>query len=317
MRTFSSPEPLFRFVIFLFLAGSTSTTQAQIFEWVRSFGDVDRTRAYDVLVDPEANVITIGTFKDQVDFDPGPDKFMLKAKGSGDVFINKLDSSGNFIWAKQLATVDYMGIGHMALDDAGNIYLTGVFRDVLDVDPGPDKLKFIPRASFDTYIIKLNAAGELMWARQFGSSLDKPYSSASGERIVVADNQNIYVTGSFIGTVDFDPGPDSFNITVPVANSYTAAVFVQKLDSAGNFIWAKSLGGTSPQRTMVYTLATDEASNVYIGGGFEGTQDFDPGPDTCSFSSVNEQDVFITKLDSLGNFVWAKQFGSRHLTIIQ
>ncbi len=317
MRTFSSPDSLFRFVILLCLFGSASITQAQIFEWVKSFGAVDRTIAYDLLVDPEANVITIGTFSDKVDFDPGPNDFTMVAKGSRAVFISKLDSSGNFIWAKQLATRDYLGIGHMALDDAGNIYLTGGFNDKLDVDPGPDKLIFVPDGALNNYIIKLNPAGELLWARQFGSSSGDPYSSATSGGITVTDNQNIYITGSFIGTIDFDPGSETYNLTVPMANSFTEAVFVQKLDASGNFVWAKSLGGTSPQRTLVHTLATDEASNVYIGGGFYGTQDFDPGPDTCSFSSINEQDVFITKLDSLGNFVWAKQFASRHLSVIE
>lgn len=77
--------------------------------------------------------------------------------------------------------------------------------------------------------------GDFVWAKAMGGTSDD-----SGEGIAVDDAGNVYTTGSFYGTVDFDPGPGSFNLT----STGFSDIFVSKLDSAGNFVWAKRMGGT-------------------------------------------------------------------------
>ncbi|MBL4753319.1 MAG: SBBP repeat-containing protein, partial [Flavobacteriales bacterium] len=115
----------------------------------------------------------------------------------------------------------------------------------------------------------------------------------------------MYITGFYDGTVDFDPGPSTFTMTT---NGSSGDVFIQKLDANGNFIWAKSMGGTSAKLSR--SITTDASGNVYITGYFESSVvDFDPGPGTFNLSSNGLKDVFIQKLDALGNFVWAKSMG--------
>ena len=138
------------------------------------------------------------------------------------------------------------------------------------------------------------------WAKAFGSSnFDK------GNSITVDASGNIYNTGLFSGTVDFDPGAGIFNLTSAVGGT---DVFIQKLDPSGNFIWAKAFGGTSTDQGNSITV--DVFGNIYTTGFFSDTVDFDPGAGTFNLTSAGNHDVFIQKLDASGSFLWAKAFGS-------
>lgn len=74
-----------------------------------------------------------------------------------------------------------------------------------------------------------------------------------------------------------------------------------------NLVWAKSIGGTL--NDIGRSIAIDVAGNVYTTGVFQGTEDFDPGPGVVNLTSVGGSDIFISKLDASGNFVWAKNIG--------
>ena len=110
-------------------------------------------------------------------------------------------------------------------------------------------------------------------------------------------NSNVLITGTFSLTVDFDPGPGTFNMT----STSTRNAYVLKLDNNGNFIFSKQFTGNS----FGQSIAVDQSNNIYIAGGFSGPSDFDPGPGT---SIVNGGNIFITTLDPLGNFIWVATF---------
>ena len=74
-----------------------------------------------------------------------------------------------------------------------------------------------------------------------------------------------------------------------------------------NFQWAKKMGGTS--NDYGNSIALDSGGNVYSTGYFQGTVDFNPGAGTFNLTSAGSNDIFISKLDASGNFVWAKQLG--------
>jgi hypothetical protein len=141
-------------------------------------------------------------------------------------------------------------------------------------------------------------AQTLTWAKQLGGTADE-----FGYSITVDASGNVYTTGAFQGTVDFNPGAATFNLTA--FGGYD--IFVSKLDAAGNFVWAKQLGGTSDE--LGHSIAVDASGNVYTTGEFQGTVDFDPGAASFNFTSAGLDDIFISKLDAAGNFVWAVRFG--------
>ncbi len=270
------------------------------FLWARSFGSYKWDKPVSVTADNLGNVYTTGVFCDTVDFDPGIGVYNLISQPlGGAIFINKLDISGNFVWAGQVANYKDWPYS-ITLDDFNNVYVTGAFRSPADFDPGPGVfILTAPQAMYDVFILKLNTAGNFVYAKQFtGQDADIGYS------ISVDAVGNVYTTGSFLGAVDFDPGQ---GIVYPLWQG-SSDIFISKLDTAGNYVWVRSLGAGLGDGGL--SIAVDKLGSVYTCGLFQGNVDFDPGPGTYFLNAVNVQngDVFINKLDANGNFVWAYDF---------
>ncbi len=121
--------------------------------------------------------------------------------------------------------------------------------------------------------------------------------------MAVDSSGNVYTAGMFYGTVDFDPGSGTENRT----SAGGAAAYLLKLDSSGDYAWVAVFGNS--QTDTAQGVAVDSSGNVYVTGYFEGTVDFDPGSGTDNHTSTGSKDVFVLKLDSSGDLVWAKSFG--------
>lgn len=275
-------------------------SNAQNYQWAKRIGGSSSDNANSITVDNSGNVYTTGSFRGTVDFDPGIATSNLTSTGfREDIFISKLDSAGNFQWAKSIGG-SFFDIGYsIAVDSYGNTYTTGYFEGTVDFDPGIGISNLTSAGNRDIFILKLDAAGNFIWAKKIGGT-----DSESSRSILVDSFGNVYTTGSFRGTADFDPGIGTSNLVSTPGNSDN---FISKLDSAGNFIWAKSMGGSS--NNYGYSIAIDGSGNVYTTGIFYGTVDFDPGAGTTNLTSAGIDDIFISKLDNAGNFIWAKTIG--------
>jgi FG-GAP-like repeat/Beta-propeller repeat len=255
-------------------------------------------------VDSLGNRYTVGTFNGTVDFDPSlTGTTNLVSVGYDDIFISKLDASGNFLWAKSMGGTSYDGVTGIAIDRNGNVYTSGYFSDTVDFDPSLTGVtNLVSAGQRDIFISKLDASGNFVWAKSMGG---KSFDEARG--ITIDRNDNVYTTGTFNGTVDFDPSLTG--VTNLVSTGY-ADIFISKLDSSGNFVWAKSIGGASSD--SVSGIAIDGSGNVYTTGTFQGTADFDPRlTGTSNLVSAGNLDIFVSKLDNSGNFVWAKSMGGK------
>lgn len=268
------------------------------FVWAKRIGSTSSDYGYGIALDASGNVYTTGTFLGTADFDPGIGTFNLSSAGSNDVFISKLDAAGNFVWAKNVggAGIDY---GYsIAVDASSNVYTTGYFNSTGDFDPNPGLFNLTSAGLADIFISKLDASGNFVWAKSIGDVGDD-----IGYSIAIDASANVLTTGSFSVTVDFDPGIGVFNI----ASAGMSDVFVSKLSTSGNFIWAKGMGGAGLDYGNAIT--TDASSNVYSNGSFESIGDFDPGAGTFNLTSAGLADVFVSKLDGIGNFTWARAIG--------
>ena len=268
------------------------------FLWAKSLGGTSEDYGSSIAVDGSGNVYTTGFFSLTVDFDPGAGTSNLTSAGGQDIFISKLDAAGNFLWAKSIGGTSHEFSYSIAVDGTGNVYTTGYFLETADFDPGAGTSNLVSAGSYDIFISKLDAAGNFVWAKSMGGT-----AFDYGNSIAVDSSGNVYTTGYFSLTVDFDPGAGTSNLT----NAGLEDIFISKLDAAGNYLWAKRIGGIS--RDYGESIAVDGFGNVYTTGNFQGTVDFDPGAGMVNLTSTGNEDIFISKMDAAGNFLWAKRIG--------
>lgn len=245
-------------------------------------------------VDASGNVYSCGGFSGAIDFDPGPATNVLTGNGNGqDVFMMKQDASGNLLWIKSLtSSLSYTSIDGIAVDNNMNVYVTGTFDENVDFDPGPGTLYMTPTGFGSSYILKLNSNGQLVWVK----FLDGINGSAYAKAITLDNNNNVYVSGSFDGQLDFDPGSG-----VQLSTASSSDGFILKLDASGNYIWNQDFTSTS------YCNPISVAANnngVYLTGYYLDQTDFDPGTGTQMGTSNNSSfDAFIVRLDPQGNYI--------------
>ncbi len=274
------------------------------FLWAKQMGAAGWDAGSDIAVDASGSVYTTGYFYYTVDFDPGAGAFNLTSAGGFDIFVLKLDSDGNFVWAKAMGGTGWEKGQGIVVDTAGHVYTTGWFRGTTDFDPGAGAFNLTSESlysSADVFVQKLSPSPPgvvFESAERIGGT-----GNDQGHDAAVDTSGNVYTTGFFEGTTDFDPGAGTFNLTSMGGND----IFVQKLDASDNFVWAKAMGGTSNDGG--HDTAVDPSGNVYTTGAFQGTVDFDPGAGTFNLTSAGSNDIFVSKLDASGNFAWAKAMG--------
>lgn len=206
--------------------------------------------------------------------------------------------SGQIEWAYPIEGGALGSHNSMCVDSDGNVYVTGYFNGTIDIDPGGGSHFLTSNGSSDIYIMKLNNFGDFVWAYSFGGSL-----ADNGMTIDVDSQNNVYFSGSYTGTADFDPDSTTFNLS----SNGEDDIFILKLDSQGNFIWAHSIGGIGNDSGT--SIATDQFNNVFLTGYFHDTVDFNPSGTNYSLSSVGDEDIFLIKYDSDGNYNWANRIG--------
>jgi gliding motility-associated-like protein len=292
-------------IISFFLPGAFVINAQNVhFDWAVDFGGTGSISiGNSIATDASGNVYTTGFFAGTIDFDPGPGTYFLTSTNTayGDIFVSKLDAAGNFIWARQMKAVNGGGVGlSIALDPSGNVYTFGSLVGTVDFDPGPGvSLLSCPECSF---ISKLDPAGNYVWAEQYnpGTQDERDHS------MKVDAAGNIFMTGSFTGTSDFDPGPGLFNITSGAGGANRDA-FILKLNTNGAFVWVKQFSGSTVNAAGEgISIALDAVGDIYSTGYYSGTFDFDPGPGVYNLSTTT-QNMYISKLDPAGNFLWANQ----------
>jgi len=257
-------------------------------------------------IDGAGNIYMLFAFNGTSDFDPGPGITSLTSTPSSpanksDLAVAKYDRDGNFIWVRQIAGASDEYAGGLKADAAGNVYVTGGFRQIATGTSfgGTFTLTALGTNSTDAFITKLNSSGTFLWAGSIGSPLATAANllSDQGVAIDIDGTGNVYVSGRVYGpstTIDFDPGTG----TVPQA-IIDQAGFVLKLDNSGVYQNHYIVEGAAGNAVSV-----DASGNIYFTGAFTGTVDIDPGPSV--FDVTGDGANYITKLNSSGNFVWGK-----------
>jgi len=278
--------------------------------WGLSFGGIGNENAYAIDLDSNGNIYVTGIFREMyVDFDPDPEGYDYHSSNGGtDAFVCKFDSLANFEWAQTWGGTAYDRAYDVAVDADGNVLVTGVFKGTnVDFDPDPritEKDLHSAVGSYDIFVSKFDTDGDFVWARTFGGLFEE-----NGAGVDTDQFGNVYLTGSFRGDADLDPGSG----TASHSALGVADVYLISLDADGDYVWSASWGGDV--EVDAYDLGSGivvgEYGDIYVTGNVAGENiDFDPDPDEEAYmSALDGCDAFLSKFDLSGNFEWGGLWG--------
>ncbi|MDP8201176.1 MAG: SBBP repeat-containing protein [Candidatus Tenebribacter burtonii] len=252
----------------------------------RAGGDDDPhgDRGYGISIDDSGNCFITGEFWGTAFFGTTE----LISSGSSDIFVAKLDTNGNWLWAKRAGGSSSDEGKNFATDNSGNSYVTGWFSSANDINFG--SISLTSYGYSDAFVAKLDTNGNWLWATHAGSDLNDRSFDIATDGI-----GNCYITGCFEDTATF--------ATTELISSGGDDIFVARLDINGNWLWAKRAGGTHNDEG--YGIGTDSSGNCFATGFFYTTADFG----SFSLNSSGQGDIFIAKMDTDGNWLWANQAG--------
>ena len=240
------------------------------------------------VTDSSGNTFAVGGFSGTVDMDPSSGTSNLTSTGGRDAFVAKYDSTGALVWAKSFGGATGADVvNDLALDAQGNLIVAGAYVGSATFGG----VSLTGKGSSDTFVAKLDASGNVTWAKGFGGT---GYDQVA--RLALDGSGNIYLAGLFQGAATY--GATTLNSQ---GGSYD--IVVAKLDASGNGVWAVALGGSSTDQ--VGGIGLDTAGNVYLSGSFQGTATF--GSNTLT--SRGGYDAFVTQLTPAGVANWAVGLG--------
>lgn len=251
------------------------------FEWATKAGGNKFDDGRAIAVDNQGNSYVTGSFYDTATFG----STTLTSSGYDDIFIAKLDANGNYLWAKKAGGSSNDVGRDIAIDNQGNSYVTGYFKGTATFG----NATFTSSGYYDAFITKLDLNGNFIWAKQIGG-----IGNDVGWGIAVDNQGNSYITGELYDNVAFG--------STTLTNNDSGNMFITKLDSNGNFIWAKQPGGDA---AIGMDIAVDSQGNSFVTGYLFEAVIFG----NTTLTSSDEDNIFITKLDADGNFLWAKLAG--------
>ncbi|HYE58183.1 MAG TPA: hypothetical protein VD948_06740, partial [Rhodothermales bacterium] len=281
----------------LLAIGMALSVSAAYGQSLATFGETGYDASNDVALDGSGNAVVIGTFTGTVDFDPGAGVTSRTSNGSRDVFVARYSAAGALV-----SLITFGGTGPddsngVALDGSGNAVVTGFFFGTVDFDPGAGVTSRTSNGSVDVYVARYSAAGALVSVATFGGTAP----DASND-VALDGSGNAVVTGSFFGTVDFDPGT---GITSRTSNGGLDA-FVVRYSAAGALVSVATFGG--PGSDVSSGVALDGSGNAVVTGSFFGTVDFDPGAGVTSRTSGEADDAYVARYSAAGALVSVATF---------
>jgi hypothetical protein len=247
--------------------------------WGNQLTGGDDDFGLDIALDNSGDIYIVGYYGSQLpafDFDPSSGNFQ---PGNSGAFFAKYTNAGAFVYAKTLTgSGGLLRIEALAVDGSSNIYISGSLSSGSTVDFDPNSgTQNRSATNGQIFYAKYNSSGSFLWAKNTGS--------ASGNQcydLALDASNNLFVTGNFSGTTDFNPDGVSTNFTNTSGSTYVA-----KYNTSGTFQWAKTLAGQSGD--IGKRCATDGSGNVYVTGS----------------KNVSNKDIFLVKYSSSGALSWS------------
>lgn len=260
-------------------------TSSGVLQWAKQAGGSMGNYGYGIATDSQNNVYVTGSFYGTAHFENDS----ITSHGSSDIFLAKYDSDGNLQWVinEGGSSQDYDEGYAICVDKDDNIYTCGKYGGTA-VFSG-DTLK--AKGSSDCFLAKHTADGTLQWVRSAGGTSVDIAQGVSSDK-----SGNIFVTGYYSATGFF--GADT------LTSHGSSDIFIAKYNSSGSMQWAKGAGGSGADEGAGITV--DKKGNCYTTGYFNGNAVWS----SSTIMSNGGPDIYVTSLDSTGNYNWTAHCGS-------
>ncbi|MFZ1687999.1 MAG: T9SS type A sorting domain-containing protein [Flavobacteriales bacterium] len=236
--------------------------------------------AYAIAVDADGNSTVAGEF-------------------GGQQICARYDASGALLWEQGFSAIGsgFMGARGVALDPAGNIYLTGYYSGHLALDN--DTIHPVtPSGSQDIFLMKLTDAGQVLWATTAGGK----WGGDDALGIDVDANGNAAITGRFQDTAYFQTGTIIGNDPMLGGGN---SLFFAKYDPSGSLAWVNGVTSGGPNDAG-FSIVYDDAGNLFSAGVCATAQALF---DTLNYQPCCDQDMFLVKFDGDGHGQWIRNSG--------
>lgn len=239
--------------------------------WSKRFGNNTAQQATGVAVDPSGNVFVVGHFAGSIDLGGG----VLVSAGNLDVFVAKFSPAGSQLWSKRFGSTQGQTPRAVATDEHGNVYIAGAFKTSIDFGGGV----LTSAGSDDIFLAKLDADGNHLWSKRFGSSADAQVAQS----VTVDASERVTIGGCFRGTVNFGTG-------MLISPGTLEDAFVAGFNASGVALFSARYGDAEAQ--FVDDVAAEPFGDVLLAGHFASTVDFGGG----ALASAGTEDAFLARL---------------------
>lgn len=209
------------------------------------------------------------------------------SRGQGDVFLASYDPTGAFLWSRIYGAAGDDNAFDMAVDVAGNLYLSGWFSGSVAFGA----VTLTARGGTDMFVAKVSPAGTVLWAKSFGGTADD-----GGNEISVTDDGSIAVVG--IGGGAFTVGSQTF----PARGSRD--VYIIRMDTGGSVLWTTPFAGAGNERARAVDIA--ETGEVCAGFTFRGSLNVTG----LTMTALGDWDGAIACMNPQGAVQWSQHTGS-------
>lgn len=200
-------------------------------------------------------------------------------------YLSKLNPDGSYAWTRITRPGTGNSIEDTAFDSENSVLFAGYLRSLTDFDPGPEMDSKAPSGLGDAYFAKYKSDGTYCWAKSFGGE-----ETDIAQKIFTDHDDNIFVTGFFSNTADFDPGD---GVDLKTASGYGDCPYISKYKSDGSYAWTKILDSELGGFATVLGSVADSKGNIYV------------LLDQISFEP-RESKIKLSKINTDGSAEWTK-----------
>lgn len=263
------------------------------YHWTRTFGKSSllvgytMNGYYDITTDADDYIYATGYFIDSADFDGSDGTDNHTSNGGDDIFVTRLSTDGTYKWTVSIGgTGNDRGLG-IATDANGHVLVMGYFSDTVNFNTTGGTDNHTSNGGTDIFILKLKENGRSLWTKSIGGSGDD-----YGKDIATDESGNIFASGGYINTVNFDDNGGTDNHTAGPGGEF----FITKYNADGSYGWTRSSVGSTVDDYADSLGVAANSRNVYVTGFYIGTIDFDDSAgEDIHTSDASTFDFYVTK----------------------